>query len=205
MVDTARHFETLASLKAIVASLPYSKINVLHWHISDSQSFPMQSFSHHKLWNGAFSDQERYTQADISTVVEWARLHGVRVIVEFDMPGHAASWCAGYPEVCPSTTCTQPLNVASNKTFELITDLLGEMTGGKTSAPGAPSGLFPDNFIHLGYLSLYITLPHYAPLTPHTIGRSWLLAESRAQGATRSTRSAGIRSRLFPHGSKRAI
>lgn len=66
------------------------------------------------------------------------------------MPGHAASWCAGYPEVCPSTTCTQPLNVASNKTFELITDLLGEMTGGKTSAPGVPSGLFPDNFIHLG-------------------------------------------------------
>merc|ERR1712166_183423 len=150
MVDTARHFETLASLKAIVASLAYSKINVLHWHISDSQSFPMQSFTHPKLWNGAFSDQERYTQADISTIVEWARLHGVRVIVEFDMPGHAASWCAGYPEVCPSSTCTQPLNVASNKTFELITDLLGEMTGGKTSAPGAPSGLFPDNFIHLG-------------------------------------------------------
>ena len=56
------------------------------------------------------------------------------------MPGHAGSWCKGYPEVCPSASCTQPLNVASNATFELITDLLGEMTGGKRSARTAPSG-----------------------------------------------------------------
>ena len=66
------------------------------------------------------------------------------------MPGHAGSWCTGYPEVCPSTTCLQPLNVASNKTFDLITGLLGEMTGGKKSGHQAPSGLFPDDFIHLG-------------------------------------------------------
>jgi len=150
MIDTARHFETLASIRAIIASLPYAKINVLHWHMSDSQSFPMQSTTHPKLWDGSYSAQERYTQADIAGVVEWARLHGVRVIVEFDMPGHAGSWCTGYPEVCPSTTCLQPLNVASNKTFDLITGLLGEMTGGKKSGHQAPSGLFPDDFIHLG-------------------------------------------------------
>merc|ERR1712166_1249082 len=75
---------------------------------------------------------------------------GVRVMVEFDMPGHAAAWCKGYPEVCPSPSCTQPLNVASNTTFEMISALLNEMTGGKTSAPGAPSGLFPDDLLHLG-------------------------------------------------------
>jgi len=150
MIDTARHFETLASIRAMVASLPYAKINVLHWHMSDSQSFPMQSHKRPKLWAGAYSEQEKYTQADIAAVVEWGRLHGVRVIVEFDMPGHAASWCAGYPEVCPSASCQQPLNVANNETFELITDLLSEMTGGATSQPGAPSGLFPDDFIHLG-------------------------------------------------------
>ena len=67
------------------------------------------------------------------------------MVVEFDMPGHAGSWCKGYPEVCPSPTCLQPLNVASNATFAMITELLGEMTGGK---PGA--GLFPDSMIHLG-------------------------------------------------------
>ena len=71
-------------------------------------------------------------------------------MVEFDMPGHAESWCAGYPEICPSSTCKTPLNVANNATFDLITDVLRECTGGKTSQKGAPSGLFPDNFIHLG-------------------------------------------------------
>ena len=94
-----------------------------------------------------------------------------------DMPGHAGSWCKGHPEICPSATCTQPLNVASNATFELIEDLLhqctvrpmyprltaersrevaespalNELQGGMASAPGKPSpGIFKDNFIHLG-------------------------------------------------------
>lgn len=150
MIDTSRHFETLATIRKVVDSLPYAKINVLHWHMSDTQSFPMQSTTAPDLWKGSFSEYERYTQADIAAVVEYARQRGVRVMVEFDMPGHAGSWCEGYPEVCPSPTCTQPLNVASNRTFELITNLLGEMTGGKSSAPHAPSGLFPDDFLHLG-------------------------------------------------------
>ena len=157
MIDTARHFETLASIRAIVDSLPYAKLNVLHWHMVDSQSFPFESKSHPKLWtvgagtgNGAYSDQERYTQADIASVVEYARLRGVRVMVEFDMPGHAQSWCLGYPEICPSPTCQQPLNVANNATFDLIGDLLNECTGGSSSTKGKPMGLFPDNMIHLG-------------------------------------------------------
>lgn len=48
--------------------------------------------------------------------------------------GHAASWCAGYPEICPSATCLQPLNPASNLTFPLITSLLGECTGADSAA-----------------------------------------------------------------------
>ena len=59
--------------------------------------------------------------------------------------GHAASWCKGYPEVCPSPQCTQPLNPASASTFELIEALLGECTGKVAGA-----GLFPEKLIHLG-------------------------------------------------------
>jgi len=150
MIDTARHFQPLRSIREIIDSLPYAKLNVLHWHMSDSQSFPMQVKSHPKLWDGAHSDQEKFTQTDIASIVEYARERGVRVMVEFDMPGHASSWCTGYPEVCPSPTCTQPLNVATNTTFDLITDLLGECTGKTKSTRDHPSGLFPDNFIHLG-------------------------------------------------------
>ena len=70
-------------------------MNVLHWHIVDQQSFPFQSKSYPKLWSGAYSNEERYTERDIATIVEYARARGVRVMVEFDVPGHAASWCAG--------------------------------------------------------------------------------------------------------------
>eukprot|EP00927_Polykrikos_kofoidii_P041997 TRINITY_DN3586_c0_g1_i3.p1 TRINITY_DN3586_c0_g1~~TRINITY_DN3586_c0_g1_i3.p1 ORF type:complete len:576 (-),score=65.44 TRINITY_DN3586_c0_g1_i3:138-1814(-) len=150
MIDTGRHFLSLASIRAIIDSLPYAKLNVLHWHMVDMQSFPFEVKSHHKLWKGAFSASERYMQADVASIVEYARLRGVRVMVEFDMPGHAGSWCAGYPDICPSESCLQPLNVASNATFDLIEGLLGECTGGRASVPGSPSGLFPDNFIHLG-------------------------------------------------------
>jgi hexosaminidase len=150
MLDTSRHYEPINAIKKLVTSLPFSKINVFHWHMSDSQSMPFQSKTYPKLWMGAYSNQEKYTQLDIASVVEYARLRGVRVMVEFDMPGHAGSWCKGYPEVCPSPSCTQPLNVANNATFDLIASVLNECTGGKTSTPGNPMGLFPDNFIHLG-------------------------------------------------------
>ena len=82
MLDTARHFETLTAIKRIIESLSFAKINVFHWHMSDDQSFPMQSKSSPKLWEGAYSKQQRYTQSDIAEVVEFARLRGVRVMIE---------------------------------------------------------------------------------------------------------------------------
>jgi len=151
MIDAARHFLPLATIRAAIESLPYVKMNVLHIHMSDSQSFPLEIKSHPRLWSGAFSYYERYTQADIADIVEYGRLHGVRVMVEFDMPGHNAGWCAGQPELCPSSQCQEPLNPANPITFSTIKDLLMEMTGGVPSKPGQPSpGLFKDNFIHLG-------------------------------------------------------
>jgi hexosaminidase len=150
MIDSARHFETLASIRHVIDALPYAKLNVLHWHMVDTQSFPFESKKFPKLWDGAYSEFEKFTQEDIAVIVEYARMRGVRVIVEFDVPGHAASWCKGYPEICPSKTCLQPLNVANNFTFELYDGLLSECTGGHSSSKGKASGLFPDHFIHLG-------------------------------------------------------
>lgn len=72
-------------------------------------------------------------------------MRGIRVMVEFDVPGHAASWCTGRPDICPSAQCLQPLNVANNATFDVINGLLKEVSGGI-----AGGGLFPDDFVHLG-------------------------------------------------------
>jgi hexosaminidase len=151
MIDTGRHFQSIESIKHIIDSLPYTKINVLHIHMADDQSFPLQSISSPLLWKGSYSTQERYLQADITEIVAYAHYRGVRVMVEFDMPAHASAMCAGYPQICPSPACLTPLNVANNATFDLINGLMMEMTGGRPSVPGNPSpGLFKDNFIHLG-------------------------------------------------------
>lgn len=140
MIDTSRHYEPLLSILNVIESLTYAKFNVLHWHIVVEESFPFESVSSPLLWNGAYSPEERYTQEDVAYVVEYARQRGIRVVVEFDMPGHAAAWCVGYPDICPSPTCTEPLNSASNATWTLIEGLIDELS----------AGLFPDNFIHLG-------------------------------------------------------
>ena len=134
-------------IQKFIDSLAYAKYNVFHWHVVDTQSFPYESKRYPLLWNGAYSKQERYTQEDMLNIVEYGRLRGVKVMIEFDMPGHAAAWCTGYPDICPSPQCLQPLNPASNLTFPLITGLLNEVSNADGQSQYT---LFPYNLIHLG-------------------------------------------------------
>mmetsp|Transcript_36858 Transcript_36858/g.110490 ORF Transcript_36858/g.110490 Transcript_36858/m.110490 type:complete len:510 (-) Transcript_36858:186-1715(-) len=155
MIDTARHFLPVKAIMRIVDSMSFAKLNVLHWHVSDTQSFPLQLESRPDLWKGSFSKSERYLKDEVRLVVEHARTRGIRVIPEFDVPGHAASWCVGYPSVCPSDPdCSQPLNVARDDTFNLLEDIISECVGKATNedlnSAGASSSLFPDEFFHLG-------------------------------------------------------
>ena len=145
LLDTSRHYQPLDYIKHTLDSLSYAKFNVFHWHVVDTQSFPFESKSYPKLWQGSYTANEKYSHEDIQEVVEYARLRGIKVLIEFDMPGHAASWCTGYPEICPSTSCLQPLDPSNPETFKLIDSLLAESTG---RAEG--KGMFPYEFLHLG-------------------------------------------------------
>ena len=71
LLDSARHFEPVQTIKNVIDSLTYSKINVVHWHIVDSQSFPFDAPSLPKLAQaGAYSPQERFSANDVADVVE---------------------------------------------------------------------------------------------------------------------------------------
>ncbi|KAK8809574.1 hypothetical protein WA158_000517 [Blastocystis sp. Blastoise] len=145
LMDTSRHYESVPSLKKLIDSFTYAKINVLHWHITDSQSQPSESETFPHFWDGAYSEYEKYTIQDMKDIVEYGRKRGVRVVPEMDVPGHESSWCTGIPEACPSQTCREPLDPSSEVTWEAISSILGEWSG-----KSVDQGIFPDEYYHLG-------------------------------------------------------
>ncbi|KAL3859175.1 hypothetical protein ACJMK2_009407 [Sinanodonta woodiana] len=148
LIDTARHYIFKEVIFDVLESMAQNKLNVLHWHIVDDNSFPYQSEVLPKLsQQGAFHPTLVYTQKDIAEIIEYARLRGIRVIPEFDSPGHTFAWGLGYPEI--KTTCYEngkplfgplgPLDPSKNSTFEFLRSLFREIFNA-----------FPDNYIHLG-------------------------------------------------------
>ncbi|KAJ3708228.1 hypothetical protein LUZ61_011933 [Rhynchospora tenuis] len=100
--------------------------NVLHWHIVDDQSFPIEVPSYPKLWKGAYSNSERYTIEDAAEIVKYAEQRGVNVLAEIDVPGHTSSWGFGYPSLWPSNGCRNPLDVSNEFAFEVIDGILSD-------------------------------------------------------------------------------
>lgn len=139
LIDTSRHYLPLPVIKKVIDSMAYAKLNVLHWHIVDSQSFPLEIPSFPKLWDGAYTFEERYTVADAAEIVRYAQRQGINVLSELDVPGHARSWGVGYPSLWPSDKCMEPLDVSNEFTFKLIDGVLSDF-----------SKIFKYKFVHLG-------------------------------------------------------
>jgi len=98
MIDSGRHFIPLPVVKRNLDGMEAVKMNVFHWHLSENQGFRAESRKFPKLQESG-SDGNYYTQDEIRDVLAYARDRGIRVVPEFDMPGHSTAWFVGYPEI----------------------------------------------------------------------------------------------------------
>ena len=143
MIDTARHFMSIESLKRQIDAMEQVKLNVLHLHLSDNEAFRVESRRYPRLHEVAGHGQF-YTQAQIADLIAYAADRGVRVTPEFDVPGHARAMTLAYPELASNpagapAAGAQVLNPASEDTYRFVSRLFDEM-----------AGLFPDAYFHIG-------------------------------------------------------
>ncbi|XP_061163844.1 beta-hexosaminidase subunit alpha-like [Saccostrea echinata] len=154
MLDTARHYLPMSILLKNLDAMAYNKFNVFHWHIVDDQSFPYESVLFPSLSEkGAYDLKLIYTQEDIKHVIEHARLRGIRVIPEFDTPGHTQSWGKAFRYLLTPCWVDGKEGVAKpnfhgayeifdpsrDSTFQFLKKFIGEIVR-----------VFPDQYLHLG-------------------------------------------------------
>jgi hexosaminidase len=146
LVDVSRHFIPLDVLKRNLDGMAAVKMNVLHWHLYDNEGFRIESKRFPKL-QGTGSDGLYYTQDEIREFVAYAHDRGIRVVPEFEMPGHSRSLFAGYPELAsgPGPYEIEPggadaaMDPTREETYKFIDKFIDEM-----------AKLFPDDYFHIG-------------------------------------------------------
>ncbi len=148
LIDVARHFHTMEVLKRNLDAMAAVKMNVLHWHLTEDQGFRVESKKFSKL-HQLGSDGNYYTQEQVKEIIAYARDRGIRVVPEFDIPGHSTSWLVGHPELGsapgPYTIERRPgifepaLDPTREEVYKFLETFLGEM-----------AALFPDEYLHIG-------------------------------------------------------
>ncbi|MDH7492526.1 MAG: family 20 glycosylhydrolase [Candidatus Saccharicenans sp.] len=148
LIDSCRHFLPLEVIKRNLLAMAAVKLNVLHWHLSEDQGFRVESKTFPRL-HQLGSDGFYYTQEQIKEVIGLASDLGIRVMPEFDIPGHSTSWFVGYPEYASAPgpyriergfgVFHPVFNPANPATYRFFNAFFREM-----------SALFPDPYIHIG-------------------------------------------------------
>jgi hexosaminidase len=148
MIDCARHFISIEILKHTLDGMAAVKLNVFHWHLSEDQGFRIESKAFPRLTELG-SDGLFYTQEQAREIVAYARDRGIRVVPEFDMPGHTSAWFVGYPDLASATgpfhierkfgVFDPVMDPTRESTYKFLDTFIGEM-----------AAIFPDHFMHIG-------------------------------------------------------
>lgn len=148
LIDVGRHWQPASVIKRNLDGMALVKLNVLHLHLSDDQGFRMESKTHPELHERG-SDGLFYTQEEMREIIAYAAERAIRVLPEFDMPGHTTSWAVSHPELASAPgpyvlsrhwgVHDVVLDPTNEQTYALLEEFLGEM-----------AALFPDAYFHIG-------------------------------------------------------
>ena len=148
MIDVARHFQPMEVIKRNLDGMAAVKMNVLHLHLTDDQGFRVESKVYPQLHEKG-SEGEYFTQEQIREIIRYAGERGIRVVPEFDVPGHASSWLVAFPELASAPgpyslennagIFDPTLDPTNEKTYEVLQGFFAEM-----------ARLFPDPYFHIG-------------------------------------------------------
>ena len=148
LLDSCRHWMPIEIVKRTLDGMEAVKMNVLHFHLSEYQAFRVESKRFPKLQDMG-SNGLYYSQDQIKEIIAYARDRGIRVMPEFDMPGHSTSWFVGYPELASAPgpyelekhwgVFDPAMDPSRESTYKFLDKFIGEM-----------AELFPDDFFHLG-------------------------------------------------------
>ena len=162
MLDSARHFQSVAEIERLLDQMAQHKLNVFHWHLTDDQGWRIQIRRYPELtrigaWRtppdaGHDSEPSRYggfyTQKQIRQIVAYASARHIAVVPEIDMPGHAQAAVAAYPQLGvtgkrPSVSVDWGVNPylynVDDSSFGFIDHVLDEVMA-----------MFPSKYIHVG-------------------------------------------------------
>ncbi len=148
LLDSARHFFSVDTIKRQLDGMAAAKLNVFHWHLTDDQGWRFESKTYPKLQQSN-ADGHFYTQAQMKEVIAYAAARGIYVLPEIDMPGHASAIAVAYPNLMSAPGPYQHedrwgvhkplLNPANPDVYTFAEKILTEV-----------AELFPFPYVHIG-------------------------------------------------------
>jgi len=148
LIDVCRHWMPVEVIKRNLDGMAAMKMNVLHLHLTEDQGFRIESKVYPKLHERG-SNGNFFTQIEMKEIIRYANDRGIRVVPEFDIPGHATSWFVGYPELASAPGPYEietgygikdpTIDPTKESTYEFLDKFIGEM-----------AALFPDTYMHIG-------------------------------------------------------
>ena len=150
LIDVGLHFQSISAIKRQISALAYNKMNILHFHATESSSMPIESKIYPNLAKyGSYNPKNGiYSQDDLNELIYYAKQYGIRIILELDMPGHSYAWGLGYPELICNCSDMYPLEVlywhsafdpTKDYVYNFMDNFISEMVN-----------IFEDDYIHVG-------------------------------------------------------